>query len=87
MESIVRENIVCHLNRYALIHSSQHGFTAGLSCQTNLIEHLNTLTQLVDEGHSVDVVYLDFAKAFDKVPHQRLLLKRSWHRGEGARLD
>ena len=75
MESIIRENIVAHLNRYALIHSSQHGFTAGLSCQTNLIEYLNTLTELVDKGHCVDVVYLDFAKAFDKVPHQRLLLK------------
>ena len=75
MESIIRDNIVSHLNRYALIHSSQHGFTAGRSCQTNLIEYLDTLTKLVDEGHSIDVVYLDFAKAFDKVPHQRLLLK------------
>ena len=75
MESIIRENIVSHLNRYALIHSSQHGFTAGKSCQTNLIDYLNILTRLVDEGHSIDVVYLDFAKAFDKVPHQRLLLK------------
>ena len=75
MESIVRDNIVAHLNMHALIRSTQHGFTAGKSCQTNLIEYLNTLTKLVDEGHSIDVVYLDFAKAFDKVPHQRLLLK------------
>ena len=75
MESIIRDNIISHLNKYALIHSSQHGFTAGKSCQTNLIEYLNTLTTLVDEGHNIDVVYLDFAKAFDKVPHQRLLLK------------
>ena len=45
------------------------------SCQTNLIEYLNTLTKLVDEGYSVDVIYLDSAKAFDKVPHRRLLLK------------
>ena len=42
---------------------------------TNLLEYLETLTKLVDEGHSTDVVYLDFAKAFDKVPHQRLLSK------------
>ena len=45
------------------------------SCQTNLIEYLSTLTKLVDEGYSVDVIYLDFAKTFDKVPHRRLLLK------------
>ena len=42
---------------------------------TNLLEYLEVLTKLVDEGHSIDVVYLDFAKAFDKVPHQRLLAK------------
>ena len=41
--------------------------------------HLNTLTKLVDEGYDVDVIYLDFAKAFDKVPHQRLLLKLEAH--------
>lgn len=49
------------------------------SCQTNLLEYLNTLTKLVDEGHDVDVIYLDFAKAFDKVPHQRLLRKLEAH--------
>ena len=74
MESIIRDNIVSHLNKYALIHFSQHGFTAGKSCQTNLIEYLNTLTKLIDEGHNIDVIYLDFAKAFNKVP-QKLLLK------------
>ena len=43
------------------------------SCQTNLIEYLNTLTKLVDEGYSVDVIYLDFAKAFDTVDHEVLI--------------
>ena len=58
-----------------MIHASQHGFTYSKSCQTNLLEYLNTLTKLVDEGHNIDILYLDFAKAFDKVPHQRLLRK------------
>ena len=40
-----------------------------------MIEYLNTLTKLVDDGYNVDVIYLDFAKAFDKVPHKRLLQK------------
>ena len=40
-----------------------------------MLEYLEKLTRLVDEGHSVDIVYLDFAKAFDKVPIKRLLGK------------
>ena len=79
MESIIRDGIVAHLLQEDLIRSSQHGFMALKSCQTNLIEYLDTLTRLVDEGHNVDVVYLDFAKAFDKVPHKRLLLKLEAH--------
>ena len=39
------------------------------------MEYLEELTKLVDQGHSVDVIYLDFAKAFDKVPHCRLIKK------------
>ena len=45
------------------------------STTTNLLVYLESLTKLIDEGHSVDVIYLDFAKAFDKVPHKRLLQK------------
>ena len=44
---------------------------------TNLLAYLEELTKLVDEGHSLDVVYLDFSKAFDKVLIQRLLNKCS----------
>ena len=40
---------------------------------------MDTLTKLVDEGHNIDVIYLDFAKAFDKVPHRRLLQKMEMH--------
>ena len=48
---------------------------AGKSTLSNLLEYLEELTRLVDQGHSVDIVYLDFAKAFDKVPHMRLIKK------------
>ena len=75
MESIVKDAIMLHLTTNHIISSSQHGFMARKSCLTNLLEYLELLTKLVDEGHSVDVVYLDFGKAFDKVPHQRLLAK------------
>ena len=75
MESIVRDVIVQHLSIHSLIRSSQHGFMAGRSTVTNLLAYMETLTKLLDDGHAVDVLYLDFAKAFDKVPHTRLLAK------------
>ena len=87
MESVIRDKIVSHLVSNNLLHSSQHGFWASKSCQTNLIEYMNTLTKLVDEGHSVDVIYLDFAKAFDKVPHMRLLKKLEGHGISGKVLN
>ena len=64
-----------HLINNQLLNDTQHGFLQGRSCLTNLLEYLNLLTRLVDEGHSVDVLYLDFSKAFDKVPHARLIDK------------
>ena len=69
----MRDSLVLHLSQHSLIRSSQHGFMAQKSCLTNLLEYLEELSSLVDKGHAVDIVYLDFSKAFDKVPHQRLL--------------
>ncbi len=57
-----------------LIRPSQHGFMPGKSCASNLTVFLDKATKAVDEG-SVDIFYLDFAKAFDKVPRRRLIAK------------
>ena len=59
-----------HIADNNIVLPTQHGFMSKKSCLTNLLEYLETLTKLVDEGHSADVVYLDFAKAFDKVPQK-----------------
>ena len=75
MESIIRDSTVEHLSRHKLIRSTQHGFVNGRSTQSNLLEYMEQLTRLVYEGHSVDVVYCDFSKGFDVVPHKRLLAK------------
>ena len=79
LESILRDNIVNHLTSHSLLLQSQHGFTKGRSCLTNLLLFLEDVTKAIDEGKPMDVVYLDFSKAFDKVPHQRLLHKIDSH--------
>jgi len=75
LESILKDSMLAHLEKYKLIRNSQHGFTKGRSCLTNLLEFFEDVTFNVDEGKPVDVIYLDFAKAFDKVPYQRLFKK------------
>jgi len=74
-ESILKDSLMKHLDSNQLIKPSQHGFTKGKSCTTNLVIFLDKLTAIIDKGIPADVFYLDFAKAFDKVPTQRLLLK------------
>ena len=54
------------------IKGSEHGFTRGRSCLTNLLEFFEEVYERIDEGKPVYVIYLDFSKAFDKVPHIRL---------------
>jgi len=79
LEGLLKTTIMKHLEANNLVNSSQHGFMAGRSCCTNLLEFLEEVTRAVDEGVPVDVIYLDFAKAFDKVPKERLLEKLRAH--------
>jgi len=83
LESIIKDDLMSHLLRNKLISGSQHGFMKNRSCTTNLLEFLDKLTQTIDSGKCADVVYLDFAKAFDKVPTERLLKKLHAHGVEG----
>jgi len=64
-ECLIRDAVVEHLENNRLIRDSHHGFRSGRSCLSNLLEFLDKVTQAIDEGNSVDVVYLDFAKVFD----------------------
>ena len=63
------------LINHKLINPSQHAFLKAKSCLTNLLCFFEEITKWVDEGSLVDVIYLDFQKALDKGPHQRLILK------------
>ena len=75
MESCVKDAMLKHLLENNLNTPGQHGFTKGCSCLTNLLETIECWTEDVDQENSVDVVLLDFQKAFDKVPKKRLLQK------------
>jgi hypothetical protein len=78
-ESLIRDVMVKHLENYQLLLDSQHGFRKGRSCLTNLLTLMEKVTKCLDEGEDLDIVFLDFAKAFDKVPHRRLLQKLKTH--------
>ena len=75
LERIIKNEIVKHLDANELFSNDQYGFRAKRSCVTQLLEALEERTSLLDGGKSIDVIYFDFAKAFDSVPHQRLLSK------------
>uniref|UniRef100_M3XHM8 Reverse transcriptase domain-containing protein n=1 Tax=Latimeria chalumnae TaxID=7897 RepID=M3XHM8_LATCH len=75
METIVKNSILVHLEIQGVIKNSQFGFTKGRSCQTNLLVFYEAVTKEMDKSNAVDVIFLDFSKAFDTVPHKRLLLK------------
>ena len=79
LEAIIRDHMMDFLIKHKLINPSQHWFLKARSCLTNLLCFFEEITTWVDEGSPVDVIYLDFQKAFDKVPHQRLILKLKSH--------
>ena len=79
METIIRDNMVKFFEENNIINNSQHGFRSKRSCLTNLLDFFHYIFDVYDESRSVDVIYLDFQKAFDKVPHKRLISKLLAH--------
>ena len=75
MEHIIVSNIWKHLHKHYIILHFQHGFQSGLSCESQLIETVHDWMMPLDNKTQTDAILLDFAKAFDKVPHKRLLSK------------
>ena len=75
MEHMIVSNIWKHLHKHYIILHFQHGFQSGLSCESQLIETVYDWMPALDNKMHIDAILLDFAKAFDKVPHKRLLSK------------
>ena len=75
LESIVREHKLLHMRETQLFSPKQFGFIGGRSTSLQLLKVLDEWTQILDDGGDLDVVYMDFLKAFDTVPHKRLMAK------------
>ena len=75
LEKIIKDSLIDHIEKNTVITDRQHGFTSKRSCLTNLLVNLEDITSKLDNWHAVDQIYLDLQKAFDKVPHRRLLYK------------
>ena len=73
MEHIVASNLTWHLNENQILYELQHGFREKRSCETHLIQLVDDLGRQFTQGHQVDLVLLDFSKAFNKVNHLKLL--------------
>jgi hypothetical protein len=57
----------------------QHGFRSKRSCETQLVISIQDLAKSLADGTQIDIILLDFSKAFDKVPHQRLIHKLNYY--------
>ena len=73
IEKLIVEDIINHIKTNKMNCQEQHGFTANKSTVTNLLEALNVITEAQMHGLPVDLLFLDYQKAFDTVPHQRLI--------------
>uniref|UniRef100_A0A803JG40 Reverse transcriptase domain-containing protein n=1 Tax=Xenopus tropicalis TaxID=8364 RepID=A0A803JG40_XENTR len=75
LEGVIRDRVLEYIAVHNTISLCQHGFMRNRSCQTNLVAFYEEVSRNLDAGMAVDVIYLDFAKAFDTVPHRRLMIK------------
>ena len=79
LESFVRDALLDHFNRQHLLSNVQHGFVPRRSYTSQLLTVLEDWTKAIQQHSYIDVIYLNFSKAFDTVPHKRLILKlRLW---------
>ena len=84
-EKVIRRRLVSFMDEHELFNQSQHGFRSGRSCLSQLLAHFDHITRQLEEGNPVDVIYLDFSKAFDKVDIG-LILRKLKSMGIGGKL-
>ncbi|KAI8486093.1 hypothetical protein Bbelb_361930 [Branchiostoma belcheri] len=87
LEHIVHSHMMKHLDTYGILSPAQHGFRKGLSCESQLLLTVQDLAKSIDQNQQVDAAVLDFSKAFDTVPHERLLCKLEYYGISGSLLS
>ena len=87
MEHIIHSHIMQHSDQHSILTSKQYGFRAQHSTESQLILTIHDITSALEEGKIVQLAILDFAKAFDKVPHERLLNKMQYYGIRGSLLS
>ena len=75
METLIRDHIVEHMKTNNLFSNKQYGFISGRSTSLQLLTVIDIWTEALEQGLSIDIIYMDFRKAFDVVPHRRLVGK------------
>ncbi len=76
LESFIRDHIIQYMEENNLFNTNQHEFRKGRSCITQLLEVFDHWSNVIGNGNSIDVIYLDFKKAFDTVSHNTLFIKK-----------
>ena len=75
LEKIMRKHLIKHLDSIKFLNTNQHGFRHKRSCETQLLATLEDWYNALEKKQNIDIVYLDISRAFDCVPHERLLCK------------
>jgi len=76
---ILEHSIFTHLNEHNILREEQHGFQAGKSCETQLIMTIDNFANCLNDNSQIDCIFLDFSKAFSRVPHNILCNKLSYY--------
>lgn len=79
LEHIIIKGIMTHLEQNKILYDLQHGFCSSRSCETQLISFMQNISKSHDQNTQTDIIIMDFAKAFDKVPHKHLLYKLKYY--------
>jgi hypothetical protein len=87
LEHIIFSSVMAHADKHHILADFQHGFRKGHSCETQLINTVEELSRGLNCKQQIDCLVLDFAKAFDTVPHQRLLYKLEYYGVRGNTLE
>ena len=79
LEHIVSSNVMRHLEDNKILYDLQHGFRSSRSCETQLLSFVQELAKDNNDNIQTDIIIMDFAKAFDKVPHRHLIYKLNYY--------